>query len=101
MRIYISKQFRYKVSFIVTLTSNVDNLKKKLDESLSTCQKATAQLNEQIAKNFDMDGLIASSKAEAAAATKMAEEARAKTKRDDTATLAKVADLEAELSVRP
>merc|ERR1712019_157425 len=44
----------------VTLASNVDNLKKKLDEANGNAQRATAQLNEKISQMFDLEGQMSS-----------------------------------------
>merc|ERR1712019_33829 len=44
----------------VSLASNVDNLKKKLDEANGNAQRATAQLNEKISQMFDLEGQMSS-----------------------------------------
>jgi len=62
-------------------------------------QRSTAQLNEQIAKNFDMEGQINSYKQEAANAKKQADDIRSKSKRDEDAKTSKISDLEARLDV--
>merc|ERR1711972_63654 len=54
----------------VTLASNVENLKKKLDEANGNAQRATAQLNEKISQMFDLEGQMSSSKAEVTSAKK-------------------------------
>ena len=40
---------------LVTLTSNVDNLKKKLEEANATSQAAKSAMDKKIAENFDIE----------------------------------------------
>ena len=83
----------------MTLAINVDNLKKKNDELKSAAQKAEAALSQEMAKVFDLEGSINTSKADAAAAKKATEEARAKAKRDVEAATSKLANLETRAKV--
>jgi hypothetical protein len=85
--------------FLVTLASNVDNLKKKVEESNAAAAKATQMLNEQLAKNFETDGAIADAKKEAEAAKKTAAKAVEKAKAIEAATSGEIASLKEQIAV--
>ena len=84
---------------LVTLTSNVDNLKKKLEEANATSQAAKSAMDKKIAENFDIEEKIANLKKEGENARKSAEEVKSKAKREEQAAKDKVADLESRLAV--
>ena len=81
------------------MTSNVDNLKKKLEEANATTQAAKSAMDKKIAENFDIEEKIANLKKEADNARKSAEEVKSKAKREEQAAKDKVTNLETQLAV--